>query len=109
MAGMKSYSMDLRGRIVESVKDGRSMAETARRYKVSRWTVYRYVKAGRGGDLAPKPRGRRAKRFTDEALRREVESRPSATLEALGKALGVNRASIWKRLRQLKITRKKNS
>ena len=106
---MKSYSLDLRKRIVEFVKRGGSKAEATRRFGVSRWTVGRYIVADREGGLASKPRGRRKKAFSDESLRKAVRERPSATLEAHGKALGVSHVAIWRRLRQLAITLKKNS
>jgi transposase len=106
---MTAYSMDLRKRIVKFVSDGGTKAEAARRFKVSRWTVYRYHDAAQSGDLAPKPCGGSAKRFGDDALRREVKDKPSATLKAHGRALGVSHNAVWKRLRQLAITFKKNS
>jgi transposase len=101
--------MDLRERIVKFVSDGGTKAEAARRFKVSRWTVYRYHDAAQNGGLAPKPCGGSAKRFDDDALRREVKDKPSATLKAHGKALGVSHNAVWKRLRQLAITLKKNN
>jgi transposase len=107
---MKAYSIDLRTRIVKSVKDGGSMAEASRKFKVCYKSVQRYVSmAEDGGGLEPKPQGGSEKKFGDDALRREVEARPSATLGALGKALGVSDVAILKRLRKLKITLKKNS
>jgi transposase len=39
---MRPYSLDLRGKIVESVKKGVPKAETARRFGVDRATVKRY-------------------------------------------------------------------
>jgi transposase len=41
---MRPYSLDLREKIVESVKKGVSKAETARRFGVDRATVKRYCK-----------------------------------------------------------------
>src|SRR5215469_1156781 len=107
MYGMKAYSLDLRRQIVKFMKRGGSIAEATRQYGVSRWTVGRYVEAEREGRLAPKPRGGSKKKFGDEALRGAVEAKPSATLKAHGKALGVSHVAIWRRLRQLKITLKK--
>jgi len=102
--------MDLRRRVVGFVGEGNSKADAARRFDVSWKTVCRYVKADRGGDLAPKPHGGgRTKKFGDEGLRQMVREKPSATLKAHGKALGVSHNAIWKRLRRLEITLKKNS
>ena len=41
---MSGYSLDLRNKIVESVKKGVPKAETARRFGVDRATVKRYCK-----------------------------------------------------------------
>ena len=54
---MKAYSIDLRTKIVESVRKGVSKSETARRFGVNRSTVKRYLKRlAEGGSLAPKKR-----------------------------------------------------
>jgi len=106
---MTPYSIDLRERIVEFVNKDNSKTNAALRFKVCRKTVTRYCKAATLGKLAPKPRGGSRKRFADDVLRREVKASPSATLEALGKTLGVSHNAVWKRLRKLAITLKKNS
>ena len=41
---MSAYSLDLREKIVESVKKGLSKSETARRFSVDRATLKRYCK-----------------------------------------------------------------
>jgi transposase len=41
---MKAYSIDLRKKIVQSVRKGISKSETARRFDVNRSTVQRYIK-----------------------------------------------------------------
>jgi transposase len=60
---MRAYSVDLRKKIVESVRRGISKSETARRFGVNRSTVKRYLKRlDEGGPLAPNPRpGKRPK------------------------------------------------
>jgi len=104
---MKAYSLDLRERIVGFVKQGGSKAEATRRFGVSKWTVYRYVEADRGGCLAPRPCGGRQKKFEDDTLRGEVKARPSAKLKEYGESLGVSHVAVWRRLRRLAITLKK--
>jgi len=106
---MKPYPLVLRSRIIGFVNEGGSKAEAARRFKVSRMTVHRYVNAGKKGSLAPRPQGGSKKRFADDALRRDVEAKPSATLKERAKAFGVHHSAIGKRLRQMAITLKKNS
>ena len=110
MVAMKAYSDDLRLKVVSFVKKGNAKAEATRRFDISWRTVHRYCVAELDeGRLAPKPRPGRRKTFDDDAIRREVRARPSATLEDYAKVFGVSHVAIWKRLRQLAITLKKNS
>ena len=106
---MKAYTVELRERIVEFVEKGGSKVNAAAYFKVGRRTVYRYLQASQSGNLAPKKHPGRKKAFDDQRLRHEVKSRPSATLKEHGKALGVSHNAVWKRLRRLAITLKKNS
>ena len=105
---MKAYSIDLRERVVRFVGDGNSKAEASRRFKVSWRTVLRWCKAGLG-NLAPKPQGGSEKKLADDALLRAVRDKPSATLKRHAKALGVSHVAVWRRLRQMGVTLKKNS
>ena len=103
---MQPYPIELRERIVEFVNGGGSKAEASRRFKVCRMSVHRYVGAG---NLSPRPQGGSPKRFACEKLRQAVREKPSATLEEYAKVLGVSHSAVWKRLRQMAITLKKNS
>ena len=89
------------------VEHGGSKTSAARVFGVSRMSVHRHLNASKRGDLKPKVQGGSKKKFDSESLRREVKLRPDATLVELGKALGVSRSAVWKRLRQLAITLKK--
>jgi len=109
MAGMKPNPLELRARIVGYVDDGGSKAEAARRFKVCRMTVHRYVNASRKGGLSPKPYPGRKRKLVSAELEREVARRNDLTLREYAKVLGVCNDTVWRRLRQLKITLKKNS
>ena len=80
---MRAYSLDLRKKIVESVKKGVPKSETARRFGVDRATVKRYCKQlDERGTLEPKKApGKRPK--LDEKARRllveDLKQRPWAT------------------------------
>jgi Transposase and inactivated derivatives len=104
---MKSYPVELRERIVGFVGEGGSKVDAARRFKVSRQTVYRYPAAEQGGSLAPKPQGGSPKRFTDKKLLKAVAKKPDATLKGHAEKLGVSHVAVWRRLRQLSVTLKK--
>jgi transposase len=80
---MSAYSLDLREKIVESVKKGVPKAETARRFGVDRATVKRYCKQlDERGTLQPRKAPGRAPKVDEKArklLVEDLEERPWAT------------------------------
>jgi transposase len=80
---MKPYSLDLRIKIVESVRRGVSKSETAHRFGVNRSTVKRYVKQlDEESSLAPKKAPGSPSKLDESAMRlleEDIESRPWAT------------------------------
>ncbi len=80
---MRAYSMDLRKKIVESVKKGVPKAETARRFGIDRATVKRYCKQlDERGTLEPgKAPGKRPKldEKATKLLAKDLKERPWAT------------------------------
>jgi transposase len=80
---MKAYSIDLRKKIVQSVRKGVSKSETARRFDVNRSTVQRYIKRlDEEGSLAPTKRPGSRPKLDESALlvlEQDLESRPWAT------------------------------
>ena len=115
---MNAYSEDLRKKIVEALRRGKTKSETARAFGVSRSSVKRYAKlADEGRPLAPKKRpGSKPK--MDETARRlleaDMEERPATTLserrEYLGRACGlsVSESTVSRMLRRLGWSRKKD-
>ncbi len=101
-----AYSIDLRKRVVGFVAEGGSKVEAARRFRVSGWCVKDWC--GRS-DLAPKRHGPRQRKLDRVALRQHVTHHPEATLKERAQHFGVAINAIWYALRQLKVTRKKNS
>ena len=81
---MKAYSMDLRTKIVDSVRRrGVSNSETARRFGVNCSSVGRYLKLlNEGGSLVSKKAPVSRSKLDESArrlLKEDVESRPWAT------------------------------
>jgi transposase len=80
---MSGYSLDLREKIVESVKKGVPKAETARRFGIDRATVKRYCKQlDERGTLEPRKAPGRAPKLDEKAtklLLEDLEVRPWAT------------------------------
>ena len=80
---MKAYSIDLRKKIVESVRRGVSKNETARRFGVNRSTVVRYLKRlDETACLAPKKALGSRPKLDESAMRlleEDLKARPCAT------------------------------
>ena len=114
---MSAYSLDLREKIVESVKKGVPKAETARRFGVDRATVKRYCKLlDERGSLEPRKAPGRAPKLDEKAKRvllEDLERRPWAThsqrVQFLFATCGVSvsEATVCRTLRRLSVSRKK--
>lgn len=111
-----AYSMDLRTRVLRDADNGLSSKELAERYHVSRaWVDALKQRRRETGVFAPlkqtKFRRRALVRAETEHLATLVAARPDATLAELREALhtSVGLTTIWRALRQLDFTVKKNS
>jgi transposase len=80
---MKAYSIDLRKKMVDSVSKGIAKSETARRFRVNRSTIGRYLKRlDENGSLGPKKAPGSPPKLDGSAMRlleEDVKSRPWAT------------------------------
>ena len=80
---MRAYSEDLRRRIVGAAEAGLAKTEVAKRFKVGRKTVYRYLERAEQGDLTPRrvPGGqRKLNQVQIQALQKQLEQHSDATL-----------------------------
>jgi len=89
-------SIDLRERVASYVEAGGSKAEAARRFGVSRQTVYNWL--GRDS-LVPKAHGRRRRKIDKAALARHVREKPDALLRERAEHFGVHVNAIWVAMR----------
>ena len=99
-----SYSLDLRQRVVSFVQQGGSKAEAARRFQVSLWCVFDWIKRN---DLQPCPALRRRRKLDWNALKAHVQAYPDALLRERAAHFGVHHNAIWYALGQMKISYKK--
>lgn len=99
-----AYSIDLRKRVVEFVESGCSKAEASRRFNVSLWCVYDWL---RRDDLTPKKSPVRHRKVDKDALRRHVEQYPDALLRERAEVFGVHINAIWYLMHKMKLTHKK--
>ena len=115
---MSAYSLDLREKIVESVKKGVPKAETARRFGVDRATVKRYCKLlDERGTLEPRKAPGRVPKLDEKAkklLVEDLEARPWATHSQRAEFLfavsgvSVSEATVCREVGRLRRSRKKD-
>lgn len=106
-SGMRC-SRDLRKRVIEFVRGGGGKAEAARRFQVSRSSVYNWTSVPNG--LAYQRPGPKGPRHLDwDALRRDVATHPDRTQQERARHFGVSRHGIWHALQRMGLSRKKNN
>ena len=115
---MKTFSMDLRQRIVAVRQEGWSAQDVAEQFKVCKRTAERYWKQFQAcGHVNPKRRGgyRRSRlEGHHQTLRHWIKAQPDLTLaelrarcrERLGVQIGLT--ALWQRLDKLGLSFKKN-
>ena len=116
---MRTYSVDLRERIIASRKDGHSAGEVARMFRVCRRSVERYwQKYQSTGAVAAKQRGgyrRSCLEGHDKSLRAWIGEKKDMTLcelkARIDQDLGikVGTTALWHRLERLGLSYKKNA
>lgn len=100
-------SSDLRKRVIEFVAGGGSKAEAAKRFQVSRGSVYNWLKSEDFSSYKrPGPKG--ARKIDLRELDAHVQAFGDMTQAERARDFGVSRHCIWYNLRRLKISRKKN-
>ena len=101
-----SYSLDLRERAVEAVREGEgTQEEIAKRFKISvsslkRWLKREHLEADKPGPLAP--------RLDLEALKKVLQDKPDAYLDEVAQLLNTSSSTVSYNLLKLGIRRKKN-
>ena len=81
-----SYSVDSRKRVVNYIESGGSKSEAARRFEVSRKTVYNWLALD---DLSPKPQPKHTRKVDKQVLKRHVQEYPDAILSERAQLFGV--------------------
>jgi transposase len=116
---MRTYSSDLRERVVAARAKGYTIAETARLFRVSESSVERYWSQFQStGKLEPRQRGgyrRSCLEGHDQSLRAWIGEKKDLTLmqlrERILRDLGitVGNTALWHRLERLGLSYKKNA
>lgn len=109
---MRSYSLDLRERVLADCDAGDSNDAVARKYRVSAsWIRRLKLRRRQTGSIAPRVQRRLQPRWSGHAdeIRRAVERRPDATLRELREVLGLPLSvpTLCRALQELRLTLKK--
>ena len=100
-----SYSEDLRERVINFVRDGGSKTEAAKRFSVSRATIYIWLKLE---NLSPQKTGPKGHtKLQTEKLKELIIEKPDAYLDELAVELNVSAFTVAYGLQRLGIRRKK--
>ena len=113
----KSYSEDLRERVVEAVEAGASRHAAAAHFKVSVSSAIRWVQRWRAsGEIAAKPRGGSTSPLEDHqgALLALASEQPDLTLDEFcvvlkERKIATSRVSVWRFFSRHGVSFKKNS
>ncbi len=106
----KTYSNDLRERVIEHVKAGHTHRETAALFKIAKSSVTNWWgRYQQEGSMKSKARGGSKGRINLSQLKEYVEENPNRTLKEIGQVFGVSDCAIHKRLKQLGFVYKKKN
>ncbi|KKB96247.1 Transposase [Candidatus Arcanobacter lacustris] len=106
----KSYSNDLRLRVIDQIKSGMKQKMVSQLFAVSINAVNRWwLRYKKEGSLVSKIRGGSKGKLDPLELEKYVKSNPNQTLEEIGKVFGVSDCAIHKRLKALGFRYKKKT
>jgi transposase len=106
----KTYSNDLRLRVIEHIKSGNSQKSAVTLFLIGRNTVSRWwTRYKEEGLLVSKPRGGSKGKINPAELEDYMKLHPDQTLEGIGKVFGVSDCAIHKRLKALGFRYKKKT
>ncbi len=106
----KIYSKDFRQCVVQNILDGMPRQDAIRIFKIGSNTVTRWLRWHREeGDLSTPIRGRyKSAKLDDQELLDFIKTNNDNTLAEIAEHFNVSTGAVWKRLKLLNITRKKN-
>lgn len=103
----RSYSLDLREKVMSYITSGGQKREAAKIFKIGEDTIYRWLRKQKTGDLSPKKRVDFPRKMDPKKLSEYVEKYPDHTLKEIAAALNLAFQTVSSWLRRLGITRKK--
>jgi len=103
-----AYDNKYRIRAVEYRKEGHTIHQTCKTFKIGETTLKRWVKKyDETGEIKDKPHKRTFKKINPAKLEAHMETNPDAYLSEIAKVFLCSEEAVRKSLKKLKITRKK--
>jgi transposase len=104
----KAYSVDLRERVLDYLKQRNNKKAASEIFKVGIATIYRWVRQKKEkGHVEPHRREYSYKKLDDSILEQYVKEHPDRFLIEIAEHFSVTEQAIFYALKRLKITRKK--
>jgi transposase len=104
------YSVDLRSRVTDFIKEGHTQAETREVFKVGTTTIKRWLSLlSETGSLEPKELDRSPSKFESEKLNAYIEENPNALLKDVAGKFDGSISGAFYACEREKITLKKKS
>ena len=100
-----TYPISFRRKVVAHIKEGMSSSDAARLFKISRNTLYLWLKSP---DLEPRAHSMRARKLDKDALREHIDKHPDLYLRERAHHFGVSIPAMWKMMRKLGYRKKKS-
>lgn len=102
MKRTKSYSLDLRLKVIAARKNGMKLSECERIFGASRCTIWSWLQRKKEtGHVEPKKRGGSKGKIDLVKLKAHVKANPNQTLWQIGRHFQVTDVAILYRLREL--------
>ena len=103
-----AYSVDLRSRVIDFIKEGNTQESASVVYKVGTSTIKRWLSLlSETGSLEKRPLTRTAPKYDSEKLNAYVENNPNALLKDIAQHFGGSANGAFYALKREKITYKK--
>ena len=103
-----AYSVDLRNRVIDFIKEGNTQERASIIYKVGTSTIKRWLALlSETGSLEKRPLDRSASKFETEKLNAYIEENPNALLKDIASHFGGTISGADTALKREKITYKK--
>jgi len=103
-----AYSVDLRSRVIDFIKEGNTQERASIVYKVGTSTIKRWLSLlSETGSLEKRPLERSPSKFESEKLNAYIEENPNALLKDIAAHFGGSISGANSALKRKKITYKK--